>query len=164
MIDEHSDDLQQLELSRPSKRSVSLQGCLVILLSPPSIQMTRSATSTGNVSSNLDSSSAKSSLWNPDHSSSDFEVEAPNFDSFHVALTMTSEDLELAWLQFRIPSKFVLELAGHSDRIVEPPSGRIGLYKESFQVELRLPLHFFIVELLNLFKLHLILSCRTHGA
>lgn len=65
------------------------------------------------------------------------------------------EDLILVRTRFCVPKDYEIELPEPDARIDDPPPGRLGVYEDSFEVELRFPLHPSVLELLRAFGIPL---------
>ena len=97
---------------------------------------------------------AKANPSNIDSPSDGLEVEeVPNYCPFGVSSVLSYKDLEILHLRHQIPLEFKLEAFNPMDQIPLPPYGLVGLYEESLKVGLRLPLNFFIIELLRAYEI-----------
>ena len=52
-----------------------------------------------------------------------------------------------------IPSDFWIELSDLGERVDHPPVGCLSVYEEALKAGLRFPLHTFVVQLMNVYRL-----------
>ena len=67
--------------------------------------------------------------------------------------SVTKDNLGRFYFQFFISSAFQLEIFGQDGSVIDALGGRLALYKESLQIDLRLPLPPFISKILDFYRI-----------